>query len=275
MFVATTVAAARERIAKLPRPLGFVPTMGALHAGHLYLVEVARKHSASVVASVFVNPLQFAPNEDLERYPRDLEGDRAKLESAGVTMIFSPDVAEMYPAGFSTYVDVGTMGTTHEGVIRPTHFRGVATVVSKLLNIIKPDTLYLGQKDAQQTAVLRRVVRDLAFETAVEIVPTQRETDGLARSSRNVYLNEAQRAAAPSLYATLKVMADALRRGATVNDARESAREVLSPQAQLEYLDVVDATTFEPLDRLRPPAFIVAAARFGATRLIDNLWIAS
>jgi len=160
-------------------------------------------------------------------------------------------------------------------VIRPTHFRGVATVVSKLLNIIKPDTLYLGQKDAQQTAVLRRVVRDLAFETAVEIVPTQRETDGLARSSRNVYLNEAQRAAAPSLYATLKVMADALRRGATVNDARESAREVLSPQAQLEYLDVVDATTFEPLDRLRPPAFIVAAARFGATRLIDNLWIAS
>lgn len=275
MFVATTIAAARDRIATLRRPLGFVPTMGALHEGHLHLVKVAREQCATVVASVFVNPLQFGPNEDLERYPRDFEGDRTKLDQAGVAMIFSPDAAEMYPAGFSTHVDVGSMGSTHEGAVRPTHFRGVTTVVAKLLNIVKPDALYLGQKDAQQTAVLRRMVRDLAFDTRVEIVPTQRESDGLARSSRNVYLNESQRAAAPSLYATLNAMADALRRGATSDDAREAARATLSPHAELEYLDVVDATTFEPLDKLRPPAFVVGAARFGNTRLIDNLWIAS
>ena len=275
MFVATTIAAARDRIATLRRPLGFVPTMGALHEGHLHLVKVAREQCATVVASVFVNPLQFGPNEDLERYPRDFEGDRTKLDQAGVAMIFSPDAAEMYPAGFSTHVDVGSMGSTHEGAVRPTHFRGVTTVVAKLLNIVKPDALYLGQKDAQQTAVLRRMVRDLAFDTRVEIVPTQRESDGLARSSRNVYLNESQRAAAPSLYATLNAMADALRRGATSDDAREAARPTLSPHAELEYLDVVDATTFEPLDKLRPPAFVVGAARFGNTRLIDNLWIAS
>ncbi|MBV9270594.1 MAG: pantoate--beta-alanine ligase [Candidatus Eremiobacteraeota bacterium] len=275
MFVATTIAAARERVATLARPLGFVPTMGALHSGHMHLVDVAREHCASVAVSVFVNPLQFGPSEDLERYPRDFEGDLEMLEAAGVALIFSPDANEMYPPGFSTFVEVGAMGSTHEGKVRPTHFRGVATVVAKLLHIVEPDSLYLGQKDAQQTAVLRRMVRDLAFDTRVEIVPTQRETDGLARSSRNVYLSEAQRAAAPSLYATLKAMADALRRGASVSDARETARRELSPQAELEYLDVVDATTFEPMRELRPPAFIVGAARFGATRLIDNLWITS
>lgn len=273
MIVASTISATRELIAAMPRPIGFVPTMGALHAGHLRLIERARSECAGVVASIFVNPLQFAPNEDFGRYPRDLEGDRAKLESAGVDLLFTPAPDEMYPPGFSTYVDAGPIGSTHEGAIRPTHFRGVATVVSKLLNIVMPDVLFLGQKDAQQTAVLRRVVRDLGYATRVAIVPTQREDDGLALSSRNVYLNAEERAAAPSLHASLETMERELRGGATASAALERARQRLAPLAQLEYLDVVDAQTFEPLERLRTPAFIVGAARFGSTRLIDNVLV--
>jgi pantoate--beta-alanine ligase len=273
MLVASTISTTRELIAALPRPIGFIPTMGALHAGHLHLIETARNECASVVVSVFVNPLQFAPNEDFSRYPRDFEADRAKLDAAGVDLLFAPEPDEMYPPGFSTYVDAGPIGSTHEGAIRPTHFRGVATVVAKLLNIVTPDVMFLGQKDAQQTAVLRRMVRDLAFATRVAIVPTQRENDGLALSSRNVYLNAEERAAAPSLHASLEAVERELRGGTTVIDALERARENLAPPAQLEYIDVVDAETFEPLDRLRTPAFIVGAARFGNTRLIDNVLV--
>lgn len=273
MVVGTTIATTRELLAAFARPVGFIPTMGALHAGHLRLVETARSQCATVVASVFVNPLQFAPNEDFDRYPRDFEGDRAKLAAAGVDVLFAPQASEMYPDGFSTWVDVGDIGSTHEGAIRPTHFRGVATVVAKLLNIISPDVLYLGQKDAQQTAVLRRLVRDLAYPTRVAIVPTAREDDGLALSSRNVYLNAQERADAPTLHASLAAMVDALRGGASAAQALERARSVLSPSAQLEYIDVVDAETFEPLERLRTPAFVVGAARFGRTRLIDNVLV--
>src|SRR5665213_224490 len=173
--------------------------MGALHAGHLALVARARARCASVVVSIFVNPLQFGPHEDLADYPRDLERDCALLDGAGVDVVFAPDDAAMYPPNFTTTVDVGAVGDAYEGALRPTHFRGVTTVVAKLLNIVAPQVLYLGQKDAQQTAVLRKMVADLAMPVAVDIVPTVREVDGLALSSRNVYLSPQERAAAPTL----------------------------------------------------------------------------
>ncbi|HEY1656556.1 MAG TPA: pantoate--beta-alanine ligase [Candidatus Tumulicola sp.] len=274
MKIAETVAPARALFDVLPRPLGFVPTMGALHDGHLQLVRAARARCASVGVSVFVNPLQFAPNEDLARYPRDLEGDRAKLAAAGVDVLFVPDAATMYPPGFTTSVDVGRLGTTFEGVIRPTHFRGVATVVAKLLHVVRPDVLFLGQKDAQQTAVLRTIVRDLSFPVEVEIVPTIRERDGLAMSSRNSYLTAQERAQASSLYRALLALRETLARGGSKSEAVGSARSTLSPQASPDYFDLVDAETFEPIERPNGPAFVIGAARFGRTRLIDNLLLA-
>jgi pantoate--beta-alanine ligase len=179
----------------------------------------------------------------------------------------------MYPPNFSTSVDVGDVGTTFEGAIRPTHFRGVATVVCKLLNIVRPDALYLGQKDAQQTAVLRKMIADLEINTRVVIVPTERESDGLAMSSRNVYLSPAEREAAPSLHHALQALRLAMAMGRGKSDAIAAARSRLDPIAQADYFDVVDANTFAPIDTLTPPAFVIGAARFGPTRLLDNLWI--
>jgi pantoate--beta-alanine ligase len=271
--VAVTVAQARLLVELLPRPLGLVPTMGALHDGHLQLVRRARDECATVAASVFVNPLQFGPNEDLGRYPRDLEGDRTKLAAAGVDVLFAPEVSVMYPPDFSTVVDVGGVGGAFEGAARPGHFRGVATVVAKLLNILRPDVLYLGQKDAQQTAVLRKMVRDLAFDARVEIVPTVRESDGLALSSRNAYLDPEQRAQASTLHRALEAMHSALKRGETKVRAVEDARAALWVQATPEYFDIVDADSFAPLEALRAPAFVIGAARFGTTRLLDNLYV--
>lgn len=273
MQVATGVAQAGALLRALPRPLGFVPTMGALHRGHLALIAAARSQCASVVASVFVNPLQFGPGEDLANYPRDYDGDFAKLGAAGADLLFAPDAVAMYPPGFSTTVDTGPVGRDYEGAVRPTHFAGVTTVVAKLLNIVQPDALYLGQKDAQQTAVLRRLILDLAFPVEARIVPTEREADGLALSSRNAYLDPAERAAAPSLHRALLALRDALAAGATKAEATARARAALDPLARCDYLDVVDADTFAPLDALRPPAFVIGAARFGTTRLLDNLWI--
>jgi len=247
--------------------------MGALHEGHLALVRRARAESVAVGASVFVNPLQFAPEEDLARYPRDLEGDQAKLSQAGVDVLFIPSPLAMYPPGFETSVDAGPVGELYEGAIRPSHFRGVATVVCKLLNIVRPDTLYLGQKDAQQTAVVRRMVTDLEIPVRVEIVPTQREADGLAMSSRNAYLSPQEREAAPSLHHALQAVRLAMASGRSKADALAAGRTRLHPLAQLDYLDVVDASTFSPIDTLSPPAFVIGAARFGSTRLLDNLWI--
>lgn len=245
--------------------------MGALHEGHLDLVRTARRECRSVVASVFVNPLQFAAGEDLAKYPRDLDGDIAKLRAAGVDEILTPTEAQMYPPGFSTYVDVGDLGARFEGAIRPTHFRGVATVVTKLLHLVSPDVLYLGQKDAQQTAVLRKMIADLDFPVRVEIVPTAREDDGLALSSRNVYLSASERAAASSLPRALNAMVEQLHAGKNVADARAQAQRVLEAPGEWDYLDVVNADTFEPLPVLRAPAFVIGAARFGSTRLIDNV----
>jgi pantoate--beta-alanine ligase len=264
-------AALREAGAALDHPVGFVPTMGALHAGHLALVAAARQACRSVVASVFVNPMQFGAGEDLDRYPRDLEGDRRRLAHAGVDVLFAPDTATMYPQSFSTIVDVGDIGSTYEGAIRPTHFRGVATVLTKLLHGVEPDVIYAGQKDAQQTAVMRKLVRDLNFDVRVAVVPTVREPDGLALSSRNAYLTPEQRAAAPSLHRALETMLTELQKGAPAIAARNRAEPVLDPAARWEYLDVVDMETFAPLEKLRVPAFVIGAARFGVTRLIDNV----
>ncbi len=268
-----TIAQARALIAALPRPLGFVPTMGALHEGHLELVRMARAGCRSVVASIFVNPMQFGPSEDLAAYPRDLDADREQLEGAAVDVLFAPDAASMYPSGFTTYVDVGALGDVFEGVIRPHHFRGVATVITKLLHIVQPDVLYLGRKDAQQAAVLRRMLRDLDVPVELAIVPTMRDADGLAMSSRNGYLDAAAREEAPALYRALLVVHDALARGASKHDAIAAGRNVIGSAAQLDYLDVVDAESFQPIESLRPPAYVIGAMRLGRTRLIDNLFV--
>jgi pantoate--beta-alanine ligase len=273
MQLVTTIEAARAAFAALPRPLGFVPTMGALHAGHVQLVRAGRERCASVGVSIFVNPLQFGPQEDFDAYPRDLERDSTALAAAGVDVLFAPGPAEMYPPGFSTVVDPGPAGITFEGAVRPGHFSGVATVVAKLLHVAMPDVLLLGQKDAQQTVVLRRMISDLAFGVDVAIVPTVRERDGLALSSRNAYLNESQRSAAPSLHRALEAMRDELLRGTPKERARAVAEGVLSQPGVADYFDAVDATTFETLDRVDRAAFVVGAARFGTTRLIDNLLV--
>lgn len=273
MQVADSVARARELFAALPRPLGFVPTMGALHAGHLALVQRARERCAAVAASIFVNPLQFGPSEDLATYPRDLEHDRQKLQAAGVDAVFVPDGDAIYPPDFATTVDVGPIATVFEGAIRPGHFRGVTTVIAKLLNIVYPDVLFLGQKDAQQAVVIRRMLVDLDSRVEIDIVPTVREPDGLALSSRNAYLDAQQRAEAPTLNAALLAARDALLSGRSKSEAIAAGVAVLSPSAKLDYLDVVDGATFAPVERFGAPAFVIGAARFGTTRLIDNLWV--
>lgn len=247
--------------------------MGALHAGHLELVAAARTTCANVAASIFVNPLQFGPNEDLARYPRDFEADTRKLAAAGVDTLFAPTAASMYPSAFAASVDPGPIAGVFEGAVRPGHFRGVATVIAKLLNVVRPDVLFLGQKDAQQGVVLRRTIADLDFGVRLEIVPTVRENDGLAMSSRNRYLDSSQREQAPTLHLALRTMREALERGGDRESAIAAGTARLSGSAVLDYLDVVDAETFEPLQYLRAPAFIIGAARFGATRLIDNLWV--
>lgn len=273
MQIASTIAQARALFEVLPAPLGFVPTMGALHDGHLALARRAREECSTVAASIFVNPLQFAAGEDLARYPRDLNRDATLLNAAGVDVLFFPTPELMYPPGFSTFVDVGEMGTVFEGAARPTHFRGVTTVVSKLLHIVRPSRLYVGQKDAQQTAVLRKMVRDLDIAVEVAIVPTEREADGLARSSRNIYLSPQEREGAPSLHHALLALRLAMSAGKTKAEAVAAAKTRLSPLAHLDYLEVVDAGTFAPIDTFRSNAFVIGAARFGSTRLIDNLWI--
>jgi pantoate--beta-alanine ligase len=272
---AVTITRARALFGALPRPLGLVPTMGALHGGHLELLRRARAACASVGASIFVNPLQFGPNEDLQTYPRDPQRDREKLAAAGADVLFAPEVEEMYPPQFAAAVDAGPLGERFEGAVRPGHFRGVVTVIAKLLNIVRPDVLYLGQKDAQQAVLVRKMIRDLDFAVDVTIVPTVRERDGLAMSSRNRYLDETQRAAAPTLHRALLRVRDALEEGRSKLDAIAAGRADLSASARLDYLDLVDAQEFAPLERLQLPAFIIGAARFGTTRLIDNLWLTS
>ncbi|HEY7002667.1 MAG TPA: pantoate--beta-alanine ligase [Gaiellaceae bacterium] len=259
MRVLQTIAEARE---SLPgESVGLVPTMGALHAGHVALIDTARRECEIVVASIFVNPAQFAPGEDFERYPRDEASDAAIAEAAGVDYLFVPSAAEMYPDGFQTWVDVEGISEGLEGAARPGHFRGVATVCLKLFNIVRPARAYFGQKDAQQAAVLERLVADLNLELDIRIVPTVREEDGLAASSRNAYLSAAEREAALVLPGALAAAQEAHRRG---EDAVAAAREMLVAEPRLgqEYVE---------LARLDGRVYVLAAVRSGATRLIDNV----
>jgi pantoate--beta-alanine ligase len=262
---------ARSIARRLPQPLGLVPTMGALHAGHLSLVERAVRENASVVASIFVNPLQFGQGEDFARYPRDFERDAAALRACGVDLLYAPSAEMMYPPGFVTAIDPGPVARGYEGSSRPGHFAGVATVVAKLLNTLEPARLYLGQKDAQQVAVLQTVVRDLDLPVEVVVVPTLRDEDGLALSSRNVYLSAEERAAAPSLHRALAAVASALAAGESdVANATLGAALLIRAPLQLEYLAVVEPRTFAPLQKAVPGALVIGAARAGTTRLIDN-----
>ena len=274
MKVARTRAELREARAALNGRVGFVPTMGALHAGHAKLVETARAANDAVVVSIFVNPTQFGPHEDFNRYPRDEAADLALLEGLAVDVAFLPSVEEMYPAGEVTFVDVGPLGERLEGASRPGHFRGVATVVTLLLNLVQPDRAYFGQKDGQQSVVIRRMVRDLALPVEIVICPTVREPDGLALSSRNRLLSAADRAQAPALYRALEAAARAAADGERSADTlRQLMRDGLAPATlgTPDYVSVVDAETLEELDTLDRPALLSLAVRFPSARLIDCL----
>jgi len=255
--------------------IGLVPTMGALHDGHLSLVREARRMCDVVVVTVFVNPTQFGFNEDFDHYPRDLTKDAARLTDYNVDYIFAPSIEEIYPKDFSTYVTVGGLSEPLEGVARPGHFRGVATVVTVLLNIVRPDFAYFGQKDAQQTLIVKRLVRDLAFETEIVILPTVREESGLALSSRNAYLTEEQKRAAPVLNRALTRVKELYQTGER-SGARlaEAARSTVAgePLARLDYVSITDADTLEQLEKLDDRVVLIAlAVHFGQTRLIDNV----
>jgi len=272
-----TVAALRGLLARARREgkeVGLVPTMGALHRGHLSLVALARRGDDVVVASIFVNPAQFGPNEDLTRYPRTRAEDVALLQGAGVDVLFMPSVAEVYPRGFATRVEVGPIGTVLEGKTRPGHFGGVATVVTKLFNMGGPDRAYFGQKDAQQIAVIKQMVRDLDLPVSIVAGPTVREDDGLALSSRNRFLSARERTAATVLSRALQAgRQEAEERGATSEKVRLAMHDVVmaEPLARLDYATVVDAATMDPLDEPRPDALLVIAVVVGSTRLIDNM----
>ncbi len=266
---------ARKLKREQDQTIGLVPTMGALHDGHLSLVREARRMCDIVVVSIFVNPTQFGPTEDFQNYPRDLTKDAARLTDYNVDYIFAPPPEEIYAKHFSTYVTVEGISDQLEGAARPGHFRGVATVVTILLNIIRPDFAFFGQKDAQQTLVIKRLVRDLALDTEVVVLPTVREKSGLALSSRNVYLNEDERGAATILHRALARVEAAYENGErTGQRLAEIVRAVIEEEslARLEYVSIADADTLEKLDKLDNRTVLVSlAARFGKTRLIDNI----
>jgi pantoate--beta-alanine ligase len=268
-----TIAEMRGWRSAVAGDVGLVPTMGYLHEGHLSLVRAACEQNAQVVASIFVNPTQFAPNEDLSRYPRDEARDLALLEAERVDAVFAPSVGAMYPDGFSTYVTVEGLTSRLEGASRPTHFRGVTTVVLKLLNAVQPRRVYFGRKDAQQLAVIRRMVRDLDVPVEIVGLPIVREADGLALSSRNVYLTGEQRRAALVLSGSLALAEQAHARGerdATVIRALMLEALHAEPLASVDYVSVADAGSLEELERIDRPALVSLAVRFGTTRLIDN-----
>src|SRR6202521_1787804 len=255
------------------RIVGLVPTMGALHQGHLSLIKQARQQCSSVVASIFVNPTQFSPSEDFAKYPRPLPSDTEKLENAGVQCLFLPEAKEIYPQNYSTYVNVEGLGERLEGRLRPGHFRGVSTVVMKLLQIVQPQSAYFGRKDAQQAAIISRMAKDLNFDTEIVVCPIQREADGLAMSSRNVYLHPRDRQSAAVLHRALQAAQLLLQNGTRDARSLQSAiHRVLKeePRAKIDYVDIVNAETFEPLAQINRKAYVLVAAKFGETRLLDN-----
>jgi pantoate--beta-alanine ligase len=277
--IVTTVADLRRSMKELRRKnetVGFVPTMGALHEGHLSLMRAARARNDVVVVSIFVNPTQFGPHEDLARYPRPFDDDLRYCCAAGVDLIFHPSVEEMYPGGHRTHVEVTGLQDVLEGASRQGHFRGVATVVLKLLNQVQPDRAYFGQKDAQQVRIIRQLVRDLDVPVEIVVCPTVREPDGLALSSRNRYLDSGQRGAAVVLSKALHEAADLARQGErdpAVLARRLGERIAAARGAALDYAVCVDADTLAPATSLETPALLAVAVRFGVTRLIDNLII--
>lgn len=255
------------------RSIGLVPTMGYLHDGHLSMVKAAKKHTDVVVMSIFVNPLQFGPKEDFDRYPRDIKRDEALAEAAGVDVIFYPSVKDMYPDGHSTYVNVERLTDVLCGASRPGHFRGVTTVVAKLLNIVKPDVAYFGQKDAQQVAVIRKMVRDLNMDIEIKSMPIIRERDGLAMSSRNVYLSEGERRQALALSRSVEKAVSMVKSGErNSSKIAKSIRDVISenPLVKIDYVSVVDSKDLTDLPDIKGETLIAIAAFVGKTRLIDN-----
>ncbi|MEK6527727.1 MAG: pantoate--beta-alanine ligase [Nitrospirota bacterium] len=278
------------------KTIGFVPTMGALHEGHLSLVRRSKKENTATIISIFVNPAQFGPKEDFEKYPRDLKGDFKKLSGLKVDAVFIPDSKEMYPEGtcllasspceagqrsgtavrFSASINVGHIGEILCGASRPGHFNGVATVVAKLFNIVIPDRAYFGQKDFQQTVIIKKLVTDLNFDIDIVVCPTVREADGLAMSSRNSYLNNKQRKSSAILYGALKYGEGLIRKGM---DNREAVRKEMQtliksePLAKIEYIEIIRPETLEKMKKIKPPAVICIAVKIGPTRLIDNVII--
>jgi len=274
MQVVGTIPEIRTLRQQLSGSVGFVPTMGYLHKGHLALVKQARIENSAVIVSIYVNPTQFGPREDFGAYPRELNRDLESLQKEGVDIVFVPSDDEMYPPEFSSWVDVEKVTERLEGASRPGHFRGVATVVAKLFNIVQPTRAYFGQKDAQQAAVIKRMVADLNLGMEIVVVSTVRESDGLAMSSRNVYLSPEERQAATILFRAL-TLARQLRQGGE-KDAEKIRRQMASlikkePLAQIDYVSIADAGTLEELDLVDRPALASLAVKVGKTRLIDNI----
>ncbi len=261
----------RQRLAE---PVGFVPTMGYLHEGHLALVRRARAENSSLVVSIFVNPTQFGPQGDFKQYPRDTQRDLARLEMGKTDIVFMPSVTEMYPEPFNSWVEVGKVTERLEGAARPGHFRGVTTIVAKLFNIVQPTRAYFGQKDAQQLIVIKKMVADLNMNLEIVAVPTVREPDGLALSSRNIYLNPQERQAALVLYQALSLAQQLWSQGE--KDAERIRREIIvlikkQPLADIDYVSIADTDTLDALDTVKSPALVSLAVRIGKTRLIDNI----
>lgn len=277
MKIATTIAEVRAQVAAWKKEgltVGLVPTMGYLHEGHASLVDTAVSQCDRVVASVFVNPTQFGPNEDLEDYPRDFDRDKALLEAHGCHLVFHPSVEEMYPAGAATYVEIlSDMPRQLCGKSRPIHFRGVCTVVAKLFHIVTPDKAFFGQKDAQQLAILRRMVRDLSYGIELVGCPIVREADGLAKSSRNTYLNPQERQAALVLSQAVQLGQELVAQGersAVKLVAAMTAHIAAQPLARIDYVEAVDGVTMEPVETLQGTVLVAMAVYIGKTRLIDN-----
>ena len=274
----TPMAAWSEQLRREGVRVGLVPTMGALHDGHRALIRAARLRCDALVVSIFVNPAQFGPQEDLAKYPRPITHDRAMCRKEGVDVCFEPTVQAMYPNGFQTVVTLPTVARRWEGEIRPHHFSGVATVVTKLFGIVRPQVALFGQKDFQQSALVQQLVKDLNLGIEVVVHPTVRESDGLAMSSRNVYLSQGQRKSAVTLYKSLRAGAEAIRRGVADGKAiQEAMTQVIKSESaiKIDYLAVCDPTTLEPVPTVSRKAVLLGAVRIGPTRLIDNLLVSA